>query len=74
MKHTPFFTAAVILSLGMIPAASGVEAESDQVQAHPAKSEQGPVSDQDSTNKQRNPDKDQKADQNAQVTLGGPSR
>jgi len=72
MTRTPIFTTAVILSLGMIPAAYGVEPESDQVQlSQPAKSEQGSVSDQESTNKQRNPDKSQKADQNAQVTLGG---
>ena len=72
MTRTPIFTTAVILSLGMITAAYGVEPESDQVQlSQPAKSEQGSVSDQESTNKQRNPDKSQKADQNAQVTLGG---
>ena len=72
MKHTPFLTAAVFLSVWMIPVAYGLEFESGQVQiSQPAKSEQGPVSDPESTNKQRNPDKDQKSDQNAQVTLGG---
>lgn len=72
MKHTPFLTAAVFLSVWMIPVAYGLEFESGQVQiSQPAKTELGLVSDQESTNKQRNPDKDQKADQNAQVTLGG---
>ena len=72
MNHTPFITAAVTLTLVMGPATSGLESQLAQAQiSQPAKSGQSPVSDQETTNQPRNPDTDQKADQNAQVTLGG---
>lgn len=72
MTPTPFLTAAVVLSLGMVPAASGLESQSGQdLFTQEARSKMGSGSDQESTKKQRNPAKDQKADQNAQVTIGG---
>lgn len=72
MKHTHFLTAAVVLSLGMIPPAYGLESQSGQDRVtQQTRSEMGTGSDQESTMKQRNPSKDLKADQNAQVTLGG---
>src|SRR6266545_1866298 len=71
MKYTHFMTAAV-LSLGMIPAAYGLESQSGQEQfTQQAKTDMGSGADQESTKKQRNPAKDQQADQNAQVTMGG---
>lgn len=72
MKHTPFLTTAIVLSLGMIPTAYGLESQSGQDPfTQEARSKIGSGSDQESTKKQRNPAKDQKADQNAQVTIGG---
>jgi hypothetical protein len=72
MKHIPGLSAAVVLTLGMISAASGLESQSDQDRfTQQARSEMGSGSDQESTKKQLNPAKDQKADQNAQVTIGG---
>lgn len=72
MKHLPVLSAAVVLSLGMILSAYGLESQSDQdLFAQQARSKMSSGSDQESTKKQRNPAKDQKADQNAQVTIGG---
>ena len=72
MKRTPFLTAAVVLSLGLIPAAYGLESQPDPdpfTEQVTSKMDSG--SDQESTTKQRDPAKDQTADHNAQVTIGG---
>jgi len=72
MNHIPVLSAAVVLTLGMISAAYGLESQSDQdLFTQQASSKRGSGSDQESTKKQSNPAKDQKADQNAQVTVGG---
>ena len=72
MKRTPFLTAAVVLSLGMIPAADGSEFQPDPDPfTEQATSKVDGGSDQESTKMKRNPAKDQTADHNAQVTIGG---
>jgi len=72
MKRTPFLTAAVVLSLGLIPAAYGLESQPDPDPfTEQVTSKMDPGSDQESTTKQRDPAKDQTADHNAQVTIGG---
>ena len=72
MKPTPILTAAVALSLGMIPAAYGLESQSDPdpfTEQATSKMDSGP--DRESMKMKRNPARDQTADHNAQVTIGG---
>lgn len=72
MKRTPFLTAAVVLSLGMIPATHGWVFQPDPdpfMEQATIKVDSG--SDQESTKMKRNPAMDQTADHNAQVTIGG---
>ena len=72
MTPTPLFTAAVILSLSMIPAAYGLESQPDPNPfTEQATSKMDSGSDQERTTMRRNPAKDQTADHNAQVTVGG---
>lgn len=72
MTHTPFLSAAVVLSLGMIPAAYGLESQPDPDPfTEQATSKMDSGSDQERTRMRRNPAKDQSADHNAQVTIGG---
>lgn len=77
MTYNHVINGVLVLSLGTIPFAYGLESPSDQerfTQQIPAQKggiESGTVADQAATAKQRNPAKDQRADQNAQVTLGG---
>ena len=72
MNRTPFLTAAVVLSLGMIPAGYGLEFQPDPdpfMEQATSKVDSG--SDQESTKMKMNPAKDQTAEHNAQVTIGG---
>jgi hypothetical protein len=72
MKRTPFLTTAVVLSLGMIPAAYAWVFQPDPdpfMEQATIKVDSG--SDQESTKMKRNPAMDQTADHNAQVTIGG---
>ena len=72
MIHTPLLTAAVVLSLGLIPAAYGLESQPDPDPfTEQATSKMDSGSDQERTKMRRNPAKDQSADHNAQVTIGG---
>lgn len=72
MTHTPFLSAAVVLSLGMIPAAYGLESQPDPDPfTEQATSKMDSGSDQERTRMRRNPAKDHSADHNAQVTIGG---
>lgn len=71
MKYTHFLT-AVVLSLGMVSFAYGLESQSGQDRfTQQAKADMGTGSGQESTKKQSNPAKHQEVDQNAQATLGG---
>src|SRR5678815_1764342 len=71
MKYTHFLT-AVVLSLGMVSLAYGLESQSGQDRfTQQAKADMSTGSDQESTKKQSNPAKHQEVDQNAQATLGG---
>jgi hypothetical protein len=77
MTYNPVISGVLVLSLGTIPFAYGLDSRSDQerftqqIAAQMSGVESGSVADQATTTKQRNPAKDQRADQNAQVTLGG---
>jgi hypothetical protein len=72
MNRTPFLTAAVVLSLSMIPAGYGLEFQPDPDPfMEQATSKVDSVSDQESTKMKMNPAKDQTAEHNAQVTIGG---
>ena len=72
MKLTPFLTAGVVLSLGTLPAAYGLEFQPDPDPfTEQATSKVGSGSDQESTKMKRNPAKDHTADHDAQVTIGG---
>ena len=75
MKHTPILTAVVALSLGIIPAAYGAYGLESQPDPDPfteqASNKMDSGSDQESTKMKRNPARDQTADHNAQVTIGG---
>ncbi len=77
MTYNPVISGVLVLSLGTIPFAYGLESQPDQerftqqVTAQKGGIESGSIADQAATAKQRNPAKDQHADQNAQVTLGG---
>ena len=77
MKFTPLFTGAMVLGLVTVPFAFAADATSDQerfvrqIGSETGVPVPGSVSDQETTKKHRNPAKDQGADQNAQVTMGG---
>ncbi len=75
MKPTPILTAAVALSLGMIPATYGAYGLVSQSNPDPfmeqATGKMDSGSDRESTKMKRNPARDQTADHNAQVTIGG---
>lgn len=66
-----------MLSLGTVPFTYAADPKSDQerftrqIGSETGVPEPGSVSDQETTKKQRDPAKDQGADQNAQVTMGG---
>ena len=69
-QYTPFLPAAVVLTLGMTPAAYALESQPGQerfTQQDPSRAASG----QEGTKKQNNPTKDQQTDRHAQVTLGG---
>lgn len=72
MTYTPLLAAAIVFALGINPAAHAVESPSEQdrltQQPHSTLSD---GSARESTKKERNPAKDHKTDQTAQVTLGG---
>lgn len=72
MTHIPFLTVAVVLSLGIIPTVYGLEIQPDSDPfTEQAISKMDTGSDQEVTKMKRNPSKDQTADHNAQVTIGG---
>lgn len=77
MNYNLFIGGAFVLSLGTIPFAYGLESQpaqerlAQQVTGQMGAVESGHVADQATTKAQRNPSKDQRADHNAQVTLGG---
>lgn len=77
MNYNPFISSALVLSLGTIPFAYGLDSQSAQerftrqIAGQMGDVESGSVADQATIKTQRNPAKDQRADQNAQVTLGG---
>jgi len=77
MTFKSLFFGAVLLSFGTVPFAHATNPKSDQERftqqlgSEVGVPEPGSVSDQETTKKQRNPAKDQGADQNAQITLGG---
>jgi len=77
MKFTTFLAGVMVLSLGTVPLTYAVDPGSDQerfqqqIGSEMGVPEPGSIADQESTKKQRNPAKDQRADQNAQVTIGG---
>ncbi|HKC93125.1 MAG TPA: hypothetical protein VKB81_03790, partial [Nitrospira sp.] len=78
MKFTiPVMTGAIVLGLGTVPFTYAADSKSDQegvarqIGSEMGVPEPGSISDPETTKKQRNPAKDQGADQNAQVTMGG---
>ena len=78
MKFTiPIMTGAIVLGLGTVPCTYAADPTSDQERSTEQIGSElggpapGSVSDQETTKKQRNPAKHQKASENAQVTLGG---
>lgn len=77
MKYKFLLTGAMVLSLGTGPFTYGADPKSDQerftqqIGSEMGVPEPGSVSDQETTKKQRDPAKHQRAYQNAQVTLGG---
>lgn len=77
MNHNLFISGVLVLSLGTIPFACARDSQSaqerftQQIAGQMSGVESGSAVDQATTTKQRNPSKDQRADQNAQVTLGG---
>jgi hypothetical protein len=77
MRFKYLFLGALLLSFGTVPFGHATDPKSDQerftqqIGSEVGVAEPGSVSDQETTKKQRNPAKDQGADQNAQVTLGG---
>jgi PRC-barrel domain len=77
MKFTTFLAGVMVLSLGTVPLTYAVNPGSDQerfqqqIGNEMGVPEPGSIADQESTKKQRNPAKAQRADQNAQVTIGG---
>lgn len=67
MKILSFLAGSLILmSLAILPKSYGATSDAQLGMPPP-----GTAGDQEDTNKQRNPAKDHRADQNAQVTLGG---
>jgi sporulation protein YlmC with PRC-barrel domain len=77
MTFKSLYFGAMLLSVGMVPFAHATDLKTDhervtqQIGSEVGVPEPGSVSDQETTKKQRNPAKDQGADQNAQITLGG---
>jgi sporulation protein YlmC with PRC-barrel domain len=77
MTFKSLYLGAMLLSIGMVPFAHATDPKADhervtqQIGSEVSVPEPGSVSDQETTKKQRNPAKDQGADQNAQITLGG---
>ncbi len=77
MRFKSLLTGAMVLGLGTVPFTYAADPKSDQerftqqIGSEMGVPEPGSVSDQETTRKQRNPAKDQGADQNAQVTIGG---
>ena len=70
MKFHTLLTAAVALNAWVVPV-YGTDEISNQVIAQMGAPEPGSVSDQETTQKQRNPAKEHRTDRNTQVTLGG---
>jgi hypothetical protein len=70
MKLHTFLTAVVALNAWVVPI-YGSDQISDQIVAQLGVPEPGSVSDQETTQKQRNPAREHRTDQNTQVTLGG---
>lgn len=70
MKLHTFLTAAVALNAWLVPV-YGADRISDQIVAQLGTPEPGSVSDQETTQKQRNPAREHRTDRNTQVTLGG---
>jgi len=77
MTFKSLFLGALLLSFGAVPFAHATDPKSDQDRSSKHLGSEmgvpvpGSVSDMESTKKHRNPAKDQGADQNAQVTVGG---
>jgi hypothetical protein len=72
MKSRNVFTAAVVLTVGVVPAAYGLESQSSQEQfTQQTRSDTRSVSEHQSTKGRSNSAPDQMADQHAQVTIGG---
>jgi len=75
--NIPVITGAIVLGLGTVPFTYAADPKSDQegltgqIGSEMSVPEPGSITDQETTKKQRNPAKDQGADQNAQVTMGG---
>src|SRR5215471_3944243 len=73
----PVITGALVLGLGTVPFTYAADPKSDhegftgQIGSETGLPDPGSITDQETTKKQRNPAKDQGADQNAQVTMGG---
>jgi exosome complex RNA-binding protein Csl4 len=77
MTFKSLFSGAMVLSLGAMPLTYAADQQSDQVRitlqsgSQTVGPEPGSGFDRETSKKHRNPAKDQGADQNAQVTIGG---
>lgn len=66
MKYQHLILGTLVLSISLLPVSYAAESDAQLGMPPP-----GMAGDQENTKKQRNPAKDHRADQNAQVTLGG---